>query len=109
MGREMTAATSSSKKRRIRRSPNQWRELFSRFEQGGQTRAQFCADQGVGVSTFDRWRRRLHQDGSGARVTSSDALFVELAQDAPAQSMTPWDVELELGGGVVLRLRRGSC
>jgi transposase-like protein len=80
MEKEMTAATISSKKRRTRRSPNQWRELFSRFELGGQTRAQFCAEHGLGVSTFDRWRRRLHQDGSGTRVTSGDALFVELAQ-----------------------------
>jgi transposase-like protein len=105
----MTASTTLPKRRQICRSPSQWRELFARFEQSGQTRAQFCADHGLGVSTFDRWRRRLHQDGLVARVTSDEALFVEVAQDAPARSTPPWDVELQLGSGVVLRLRHTQC
>ncbi len=63
----------------------------------------------MGVSTFDRWRRRLRQDGTEARETSGEALFVEVAQDVPARSTLPWDVELQLGSGVVLRLRRTQC
>jgi hypothetical protein len=39
------------------------------------------------------------------------ALFVELAhEDKPvAAASANWDVELELGSGVFVRLRRGAC
>jgi hypothetical protein len=36
-------------------------------------------------------------------------MFVELASQTTKPSGVPWDVELELGGGVVLRLRQGAC
>ena len=54
-----TTNGSAIERRRIRRSPDQWREIFDRFERSGQTREQFCAEQGLGLSTFSRWRMRL--------------------------------------------------
>ncbi len=105
----MESFTAPTGRRQICRSPSQWCELFARFEQSGQTRVQFCAEHGLRLSTFDRWRRRLRQDGSVAREPSDEALFVEVAQNAPARSMVSWDVELPLGSGVVLRLRRIPC
>ncbi len=35
-----------------------------------------------------------------------DALFVELTSDGESSVKPTWDVELQLGAGVVLRLRR---
>ena len=92
--------------RRIRRGLEQWRELFNRFEHSGQTQEQFCAAHDLGLSTFSRWRKRLCRQSP---MDSSDALFVELAQAAPAPSVQSWDVELELGGGMCIRLRRAGC
>ena len=91
---------------RIRRNPEQWRELLDRFERSGQTQEQFCAAQDLGLSTFGRWRKRLCRQSP---MASSDALFVELEQDTPAPSVQSWDVELQLGTGMVLRLRRAGC
>ena len=59
----------------------------------------FCEAEGIGKSTFWRWRRRLADGDAGG---GGRAMFVELA----AGPSSPWDVELELGAGVVLRVRR---
>ena len=100
----MASTTLLPGRRQIRRSQEQWRELLDRFERSGQTQEQFCAAHDLGLSTFSRWRKRLRRRSP---MGSSDALFVELSQAAPlAQS---WDVELQLGGGMCLRLRRAGC
>ena len=101
-----------------RRSPPEWRTLICAQSRGNETRKQFCARHGVALSTFDWWRRRLHDKISarGSRALpavrgSTTPLFVELAPDSKPASATAvhWDVELELGAGVILRLRRAPC
>lgn len=81
------------------RTPGEWEELIGRFEQSGLSRKRFCAEASVPVSSLDYWRGKLRRERPAA--TSG---FIEL----PAISTdSGWDVELELGGGVVLRVRRG--
>ena len=80
-----------------RRTTSEWEKLIARFEQTGQTRKSFCLSQGVSVSTFDLWRRKLR--GSTAQQSGPcESMFVEVSEVEPAQSSS-WDVELELGGG----------
>lgn len=81
------------------RTRGEWEELVREFERSGLSRQRFCADAAVPVSSFDYWRRKLRRE----RATASGA-FIELP---PISSKSGWDVELELGGGRVLRLRRG--
>ena len=95
--------------RRIRRGPEEWRDIIARFEQSGQTRHQFCAKHGLGLSTFTRWRKRLRREDPSPPASGDRSLFVELAQAVPVEIATAWDVELELGAGTVLRLRRCGC
>ena len=83
-----------------RRTANEWEKLFSRFEQGVQTRKSFCLSQGVSLSTFDLWRRKLR----GETAQQDESMFVEVSQAEPTGASL-WDVELELGGGVILRVR----
>ena len=87
----------------VRRSAEEWRAIMSRFERSGQTHGQFCAAEDLAPSTFSLWRRKLRQS---AREANGASAFVELA-DSPAPS-SAWDAELDLSGGVVLRLRRVS-
>ena len=89
--------------RRRRRTASEWRGLISQFERGGQSRKEFCSSQGVSLSTFDLWRRKL-RDAPAQREHRSESMFVEVAQVEPTRSLS-WDVELELGAGVVLRVR----
>lgn len=100
-----------------RRSAREWRALLRTYARSNETRQQFCARHGVALSTFDRWRQRLRQEAAtGMAVRASVpapalALFVELAADKqPVSAEFPvWDMELELGHGVFLRLRRAAC
>jgi len=106
----MTTATTLTQRARIRRGEDTWRELVVRLEQSGQTREQFCSDQGLALSTFSRWRQRLRSAVQGPATPSADAVFVELApEEALATAAPAWDVELQLGTDVVLRLRRPAC
>ena len=79
------------------RGEAEWRALMADYEHWDGTQVTFCRARGISRKTFQAWRRRLgltHRPKSGG--------FVEIAP-APAPG---WDIELELGGGVVLRLRR---
>ncbi len=95
---------------RIRRSREQWRELFSQFSSSCQTREQFCQAQGIALSTFDYWQRKLKREASPSQ---DDAVFVQLTPDERVpghlSDPNPWDVELQLGSAVILRLRRPAC
>ncbi len=106
----MTTSKTLTGRTRIRRNEDEWRELLVRFEHGGQSREQFCADQGLAVSTFSRWRQRMRALGRADAKLSSEAVFVELSSaDAPGAVASPWDVELQLGKGMFLRLRQSPC
>lgn len=103
----MEGSSKSSTSRRVRRTREEWRALVSRFEQSGQRREDFCAEMGIAVSTLRRWCSRFRQRARAA--VSQAPVFVELPAEEKqlAASVSPWEVELQLGAGVVLRLRRG--
>jgi hypothetical protein len=107
----MGSLTKPAPRRRVRRSREQWRELLARFEQSGQKRNQFCAEQGLSMSSFMQWQRKLREPVAGGANAAEEAVFIELPSDAPgaATPSGPWELELQLGVGVVLRLRRSVC
>lgn len=103
--------------RRTRRSEREWRALVKGYARGDETRRAFCARHGVALSTFAWWQRRVRDDAHGVTSTTArdasdaGALFVELTSATPPMatpSASAWDVELTLGAGVVLRVRRGA-
>ena len=105
----MESAIKPNTQRRIRRSREEWEGLITRFEDSGQTRERFCAEMGIGQSTLRRWCSRLR--GRTPAAVSQAPVFVELPakQKRPGIADRPWEVELQLDVGVVLRLRRGPC
>lgn len=102
----MTATTVKTRRPQARRSEIQWRELFDRFEDSAQTRERFCREQGIALSSFDRWRTKLREHPPTQPKISANPVFVELSSDTPTPVTPAWDVELQLGAGVILRLRR---
>ena len=106
----------SGTRHRARRTAAQWQKLIERFDRSGQTRGKFCAANGLALSTFDLWRRKLGETQTPADEAHPESLFVELtnapepAEPRSAAGAGAWEVEVELGAGVVLRLRRAaSC
>ena len=88
-------------KHRINRSSAQWRELFARFDTSGLTIVEFCRRHELCVSSFYRWRQAV----SDTLPTSVMAPFVELPP-VSSPNTHRWQIELDLGDGVVLRLAR---
>ena len=101
-------------RRRARRTAAQWRKLIERFDRSGQSRGKFCAANGLALSTFDLWRRKLGESQTPADEEHPESLFVELTNatepsgSRSAAGTGAWEVELELGAGMVLRLRRAA-
>jgi len=80
------------------RSREDWERLVSEYGASALSRKAFCAERSIAVTSLDYWRKKM-------TPKEATAGFVELgAVDAGASA---WDVELSLGGGMVLRLRRG--
>ena len=97
--------------KRIHRDRQQWQTLVDEFEASDLSQRAFCRQVGISHGTFTRWRRRLvGADTQAPRTPPETGLFVELS----GGSVTPaagagWDVELQLGPGVFLRLRQPAC
>ena len=75
--------------------------MLAEFTRSGLTVAAFCRDRGVGLATFYLWRQRL----SSAPPVSSPT-FLELPGVSVLPQAMRWQIELELGDGIVLRLAR---
>ena len=102
-----------------RHTPEQWQALLDEHQQSGLRQKAFsalasclalptaslqsCLEKDLLPATFRNWKRRL------AHLTpepqSSASAWLELPL-APAPSDSPrWDIELDLGNGLCLRLR----
>lgn len=86
----------------LRRNADQQRDLLHRFELSRLSAQEFCRQEGLSPSSFRRWQHRQAVDAATPR-------FVEL--QAPAAAAVnddgPWTIELDLPGGVRLRLHGG--
>ena len=98
----------SKGRKRVRRSPAQWQRLIVEQADSDLSQSAFCRARGISPSSLKYWKRRFA--APLARIADvSGPGFVELtaavADDAVAGGQS-WDVELDLGTGMVLRLRR---
>jgi len=95
-----------SRTTRVRRTAEQWRSLIAEQSESGLSQAAFCKRKRLSLSTFSLWKRRLAEPGVLAATQKEDeATWIDLGQ--LASSRAGWDIELDLGDGVCLRLRRG--
>jgi putative transposase len=113
--------------RRQQRSRAQWQSLIERAKRSPLSTAAFCRGEGVSTASFYAWRKRIGNSApqsaavtgcapvparSAATVAAAlpgeAAGFLDLGTlaNAPREAAC-WDLELALGTGVVLRLRRG--
>lgn len=95
----------TAKRKRHYRSADQWREIVKTYQRSDLTQSQFCKQYGIASSGLYKWQRRFEQE-SDSRMSNADA-FVEIQSSViPVRADDqPWDVELELGRGRILRVR----
>lgn len=96
----------SKSKARVFRSRAQWKSLVEKFNSSGLTKSAFCKHHGVTTSCFYRWQKILAEE-------SAPANFIDITEPVARATVTEpvteahnhWQVELELGSGVILRVR----
>jgi len=76
-----------------------WVERLKRFASANQTVAAFCAAEGVSLSNFYLWRRRLAQSAPSPAVPIPTLVPIHVAP--PHRPTTP--IELTLPSGVTLQ------
>lgn len=102
-----------------RRTQAQWSQLLKGFAGSELNVAQYCAQHGVSVSNFYRWRAVLGEVGvPGSRQTKrkAPASIKEFVDLGPLERAVPnpvadigvrrIDLRLDLGAGMVLTLSR---
>ena len=95
-----------------RRSHTEWQRLINEQAQSGPTQKAFCKQAGISVASVSYWKRKLRPERvnvstPGARSEMvSQADWIELSTRGSVFDGV-WQIELELGNGVCLRLRQG--
>lgn len=94
-----------SKPTRTRRTAEQWRALIEEQASSGQSQSEFCKRKRLSLSTFTNWKRTLSL-ASSDRKESAPAPSPWIDLGSVGAKGSGWEIELDLGGGVCLRLRR---
>jgi hypothetical protein len=95
----------------VRRSRREWESLIARAERSALSVSAFCAAQGISTASFYLWRKRLAGEVLRGQPVPAGTRFLDLGElevdpGEAGDHAGDWDVELALGDGVVLRLRR---
>ena len=94
-----------SRTTRTRRTAGQWRELIDEQSGSGLSQVAFCKRKRIALSSFANWKRKLSEVSSDrAESTPDPSTWIDLGSLGAERS--GWDIELDLGGGICLRLRR---
>jgi putative transposase len=114
----MEAIMEGTKPGQTRRRLNEqaWKVLMKRFDGAAMTVHEFCAREGLSLSSFRRWRSRLGTTRrpvlSGVSASSTSATsqppFVDLGflGSSAVRDHTALDLRIELGDGISLHLVR---
>ena len=96
--------------RRRSRSVAQWQTLFVEQAASGLTQQAFCRSRGLSSSAFYNAKARLKKIDAGHVMTSMPEFIAVSVEPTPRaqERERAWDVELTLGAGVVLRVRRSA-
>jgi len=91
---------------RTRRTAAQWRTLMDEHAESGMSQEAFCKHKQLALSTFANWKRRLaSQPDAQDEGAPPPSTWIDLGSLGAERS--GWDIELDLGDGICLRLRRG--
>ena len=95
---------------RKHRTPEQWQALVDQQRDSGLSAMQFCKQENIGYASFCNWRKRLADHSAGESANSGEASFLDLSSlmGTPPSSSPGWNIVLNLGNGVELRLSQNG-
>jgi len=88
--------------RQPRKSHAQWQQILSDFNQTDLPANVYCKEHNLAYGTFAKWRQRLTRH---EQATDRRSLVELIAPTSSSSKPEQWQVELELGNGMTLRLR----
>lgn len=93
-----------------RLSSQQWQQIINQQLESGLSQKDFCRSHQISLATFSNWKRKLNTDTGNDFSSPDPALdkdWIALSAGLPEPSDdSSWHMELELPGGVILRMRR---
>lgn len=85
-----------------------WRRLLGQWRRSGVSVREFCQAVEVGESAFYFWRRELlRRDQKAAAANAGGARFVQVRVTKAERPKAEGGIEVALGNGRVVRVRRG--
>lgn len=85
-----------------RLTKEQWRSLIQEQQQSSLNQTEFCKSRRLCLATFCNWKKRLNITSA----TPQPAEWVELPMQAETRDASAWDIELQLPGNIILRIRQ---
>ena len=90
-----------------RRSASEWQNLIGQQQESGVSQKAFCELNNICLSTFTLWKRKLTvTPPTQQSVAGPEWIEFPANLDCAVPEQSKWDMELELPGGVILRMRR---
>jgi len=93
-----------TKSGRVRRNATEWQRIIDEQKRSGLSQETFCRQHDIGYGSFQNWKTKLT---GGHRPRTDMPSFIELPA-LKIDTASHWDLELDLGHGIVLRARRAS-
>ena len=88
------------KKAFARLGPERWQQIIDSYKKSGLTQKDYCSEAGFGLSTL---QKHLRRDENARGAVPPIAKFVELTPSAEREAL---EVELALGSGMTIRIRK---
>lgn len=98
-----------SRKNVSRPCSEQWLQIINQQCESSLSQKAFCQSRNISLSTFTHWKRKLRkeQESAFSLQVEPQSDWIEFPADtASTTAANDWHMELELPGGVVLRMRR---
>ena len=93
-----------------RLNSGQWQVIIDQQAESGLSQKDFCQSRKISLATFSNWKRKLKNETVTSSCHSEPIPDQEWIEFPSGLAQTPissgWHMELELPGGVVLRMRR---
>lgn len=91
---------------KVIRSKAQWKVLLDELDASGLTKSAFCRNHKIATSSLHKWQKYFAAKSPAAEFVDITGPLSRATPPLPiSKNDNHWQVELELGAGVVLRVR----
>ncbi len=103
---DLPSRPQKERKAKVIRSKAQWKALLDELNASGLTKSAFCKSHQIATSSLHKWQKYFAAKSTAAEFVDITGPLSRAAPPLPIhKNDDPWQVELELGSGVVLRVR----